>query len=102
MNGRMSCVIWSPSGALRGGLAIRGRLAAWRKDPSDQLASPGRIDVIGGLAGRHVLHRALGVLPQPVLLVAVRELDAESAREDGQVMLDGDGPLRLEAAEEPL
>src|SRR5262249_20779492 len=77
-------------GAARAGKRPEGFLH-YRPGPCD-------VDLVRALAGRGLGEHALGVLPQAVLLELVLELDAEPAREDGEVMLDGDGALRLEHA----
>src|SRR5262245_39542877 len=60
------------------------------------------MDVVDGLARRRLGEDSLRVLPQTELLVAILEFDPEGAREDREVVLDGDRAFRLEAADEPL
>jgi hypothetical protein len=54
------------------------------------------------LAGRHLRQHPTGVLPEAILLVAILEVDPETAREDGQVVLDSDRALRFEPTDEAL
>src|SRR5262245_63003896 len=58
--------------------------------------------MVHGLAWGRLGEDPLRVLPETELLVAILELDPEGAREDREVVLDGDRAFRLEAAHEPL
>src|SRR5882724_8497478 len=60
---------------------------------------PRRVHLIRALAGRGLGEDALRILPEAVLLELVLELDAEPAPEDGEIVVDGEGALRLEDAE---
>jgi hypothetical protein len=60
------------------------------------------VHVVGALAGRGFGEDAIRLLPEAVLLELVLELDAEPAAEDREVVVDGEGALRLEDAEVAL
>ena len=68
----------------------------------DQGSGACGVHVVGLLARRRLGQDALGILPQAVLLELVFELDAETAREHGEIVLDRNRPLGLEGADEAL
>src|SRR5207244_12831630 len=68
----------------------------------DQGSGARGVHVVGLLARRRLRQDALGILPEAVLLELVFELDAQAAREHGQIVLDRNRPLSLEGADETL
>src|SRR5262249_54662393 len=68
----------------------------------DEVRGARRIDVVRRLARRRLGEDSLRVLPEAELLVAVLELDPEAAREDREVVLDGDRAFGFETTDEPL
>src|SRR5262249_32817178 len=92
--------MWRPLGRRRVPGVRRGGIPA--EGPLDELPRPRRIHVVRALTRRRVGQDAVGILPQAILLVAILELDPEPAREDAEVVLDRDRPLRLEPTDEPL
>src|SRR5437667_10971676 len=68
----------------------------------DQGSGARGVHVVGLLARRRLRQDALGILPEAVLLKRVCELDAQAAREHGEIVLDRNRPLGLEGAAETL